>query len=105
VIICENFLPEYSSDEERIKSVILYYDELIKYYKEGNATEESMKSIIEVYKLELAKVEEHKVSYSFFQKQVEEVGLKIDLDIVVWSTEKLKSTNAGSHVIVLKNSI
>lgn len=104
-IICENFLPEYTSDEERIKSVNLYYDELIKYYGEGNATEESIKAIDEVFKLELAKVEEHKVPHAFFQKQVEEAGLKIDLDVVAWSTDKLKSANAGSHVIILKHFI
>ncbi len=100
-LICENFLPEYSSDEERTESIKLYYSELISYYKEGNATEKSIEAIDEVFKLELAGVEEHKVTRAIFEKQVKEVGLSIDIDIVVWQSEKLRSSNAGSHVLVL----
>ncbi len=103
-IICENFLPEYSSETERNQGIELYYDELVKYYKEGNATETSIKAIDEVYRLELTGVEEHKVTRTIFERQVNEVGLLIDIDIVVWQSEKLRPSNAGSHVLILTHA-
>lgn len=81
----------------------IYCKELINYYNDGNATETSQKAIKEVYELELAGVEEHKVTRAFFDKQVKNAGLTIDLGIVVWQPETLRQSNAGSHVLILKH--
>ncbi|MFA7252353.1 MAG: class I SAM-dependent methyltransferase [Candidatus Paceibacterota bacterium] len=102
IIVCENFLPDYLNVKERAASVEKYYLELKKYYNQGNATPEALKSIEEVYQLEKFGVEEHKVSYRLFTLMLEKVGLLIDQDVIVWQPDSLRTENAGSHVLVLK---
>jgi len=100
-IICENFLPAYGNKREKLKAIGHYYRELKKYYRNGNATRNSMKAIDEVRQLERAGVEEYKVSYSFFENQLAKSGLSIESDVIVWQPDSFKSSNAGSHVLVL----
>jgi ubiquinone/menaquinone biosynthesis C-methylase UbiE len=103
-LICENFIPDYSTNKERTESIVVYYNELLKYYEQGNATGDSIKAIDEVRQLELSGVEEHKVSRKIFEEQLGTAGLVIDVDIVVWQPDKLKQSNAGSHVFVIKHT-
>ncbi len=102
VLVCENFLPDYSNREERLSAVDKYYFELKNYYKKGNATAESVCAIEEVYQLEKNEVEEHKVSFRIFNDQIKKVGLAIFQDVIVWQPDSMKTENAGSHVLVLK---
>ncbi len=102
VIICENFLPEYTDKKTRDKSIQIYYKELGKYYQEGNATDKSLMAIDEVYALEKSGVEEHKVTHSIFLKHIRESGLFVDSDIIVWQPKTLRASNAGSHVFIIK---
>lgn len=102
VLVCENFLPDYSNREERLSAVDKYYSELKNYYRQGNATAKSISAIEEVYQLEKNEVEEHKVSFRIFNDQIESAGLKIFQDIIVWQPDSMKVENAGSHVLILK---
>jgi hypothetical protein len=62
-----------------------------------------MSAINEVYQLELSGVEEHKVSKKIFAAHVEQAGLRIEQDVIVWQPKRLRDSNAGSHVILLKH--
>ncbi|MBI2631385.1 class I SAM-dependent methyltransferase [Candidatus Pacearchaeota archaeon] len=104
VIMCENFLPRYSSRRERINVVNTYYASLDDYFKEGNATIESQKAIREVRELELSGVEEHKVDFHRFKYHLKKSGLEIELDIPIWQPFSFKNSNAGSHVLLLRKS-
>lgn len=99
-IICENFLPDYKTDSERENSINKYYDELERWYRDGNATDEAIEVIKDVRKQELRGEEEHKVSRRIFSEHLKKSGLKIYSDIAVWQTHSLMP-DAGSHVIVL----
>jgi trans-aconitate methyltransferase len=105
IIVCENFLPDYLNAKERVASVEKYYFELKKYYNQGDATPNALKSIEEVYQLEKFGVEEHKVSYRLFTLMLEKVGLSIDQDVVIWQPDAFRTENAGSHVLVLKKKL
>jgi ubiquinone/menaquinone biosynthesis C-methylase UbiE len=102
VLVCENFLPDYSNPEERLRAVETYYAELKAYYCKGNATAESQNALEEVYQLEKKGVEEHKVSFRMFAQQIASMGFYIFQDIIVWQPGIFKNDNAGSHVFVLK---
>ncbi len=102
ILVCDNFLPNYTTESERVYAVDTYYQELINYYKAGNATKDSIDAIGEVYELEKSNVEEHKTSFKIFEKYLESAGLEIFQDVVVWQPDSLKPDNAGSHVMVVK---
>lgn len=102
IIVCENFLPDYRIGNDRAAAVKLYYGELKKFYRNGNATKSSLKTILEVERLELAGVNEHKVSFRIFKEHIRKAGLEIDTDISVWQPKGFVRSNAGSHVIKLR---
>ncbi len=95
--MCENFLPRYSTD--RTRSVRAYYATLEEYLKRGNATRESLQAIAEVRELELSGIEEHKVDFPRFQRDLKASGLEIEEDIPVWQPGKSK---CGSRVLLLR---
>lgn len=99
ILICDNFLPDYSTSFEKKKSIKEYYSLLMKYYKSGNATKNAIKVIKQARKLELAGKDEYKTSYKIFEAHVKAAGLKIIKDILVWGTSQ---DGMGSHVIILK---
>lgn len=100
VLVCENFLPSYSTSRERMESIHQYYNQLIDSYERGNATSESIEAIREVFELEKSGTEEHKVSFEIFCQDIRDL-FTVFQDIVVWQTETLRADNAGSHVLVL----
>ncbi len=102
VVICENFLPRYTSQKDRVKAVKTYYLLLDEYFRIGNATKESLKAIKEVGELELSKIEEHKVDFQRFKQHIKKSGLELELDIPIWQPSSFKQSNAGSHVLLLK---
>jgi ubiquinone/menaquinone biosynthesis C-methylase UbiE len=102
VIICENFLPDYNSPKERELSVVKYFSELRAYYQQGNATEDSQEAIEEVFELEKAGVEEHKVSFRIFEDHLREAGLKIENRVAVWQPSDFAQDKAGSYVITIR---
>ena len=104
VLVCENLLPVYTNDLERTSAIEVYYSELKSYYAQGNATSEAREAIEEVYRLEVAGEEEHKVDFPLFAAHVNGAGLEIELDIPIWQPSKLKESNAGSHVLLLKHT-
>ncbi|HLD07002.1 MAG TPA: class I SAM-dependent methyltransferase [Candidatus Nanoarchaeia archaeon] len=105
IIICENFLPYYDNDKKlRSDAINRYYKALIAYYARGNATPEAIDVIREVYQLELQGEEEHKVHYQRFKQDVEEEGLVIEVDRIIWQPKDFRADNAGSHVLLLKGS-
>lgn len=102
VLVCENILPTYTNDTERTLAIEEYYSELRNYYTKGNATLQAQEAIEEVYHLEMAGEEEHKVDFSRFSGHVLGAGFEIELDIPVWQPKKFISDNAGSHVFLLR---
>jgi len=102
MLVCENFLPEYATESERTQSIEVYYSELINYYRKGNATDESIESIHEVYELEKSGIEEMKTSFKVFEDLAMQAGFRIEEDIIVWQSSALKGSNAGSHVLILR---
>ncbi|MEK6825276.1 MAG: class I SAM-dependent methyltransferase [Nanoarchaeota archaeon] len=102
VLVCENLLPNYTNDIERVFAIETYYSNLRDYYAQGNATPEACEAINEVYLLEVACEEEHKVDFALFNTHVRGAGLEIELDIPVWQPLEFKESNAGSHVFLLR---
>ncbi len=102
VIICENFLPRYTFQKDRVKAIKTYYSLLDEYFRIGNATKESLKAIKEVRELELSEIEEHKVDFQRFKQHTKKSGLELELDIPIWQPSSFKQSNAGSHVLLLK---
>lgn len=99
ILICDNFLPDYSTSFEKTKSIREYYSLLMKYYKSGNATKNAIKVIKQASKLELSGKDEYKTSYKIFEAHVKAAGLEIVKDILVWGASQ---NGMGSHVIILK---
>lgn len=104
VLVCENILPSYKSNQERSKSVANYYSDLIRYFASGNATPQAINAIQEVYALEKSGIEEHKVDFHRFKQHICKAGLEIELDIPVWQTRSFRKDNSGSHVFLLKKA-
>lgn len=102
VIVCDNFLPYHEDDDSRREAIHQYYNALIRYYSDGNATLEAIEIIKEVYQLELEGEEEHKVHFQRFKEDIEKSGLEIEVDRVIWQPEQFRADNAGSHVLILK---
>ncbi len=101
ILVCDNFIPQYGRDSRK-KAVDMYYRELKKYFKKGNATSEAQEIITGVHNQDRDQDGEYKVSFEIFKKQCARAGLLITTDIPVWQPEQLKKDNAGSHVIVLR---
>src|SRR3989344_5695999 len=99
ILICDNFLPDYSTSFEKQKSIKEYYSLLTQYYKSGNATKNAIKVIKQARKLELSGKDEYKTSFRIFEAQVKAAGLEIVKDILVWG---ISQNGMGSHVIILK---
>jgi ubiquinone/menaquinone biosynthesis C-methylase UbiE len=100
ILVCENFLPNYQTPQEKAESIRKYYGELQNYYKNGNSTEQSLKAITQVEYLE--GTIEQKVSFRVFKEQIANAKLFIDSDVIVWQPGSLQKDNAGSHVLILK---
>ncbi len=103
-LVCDNFLPDYSSKHGRESAITRYYMALAKHYEENRVPKETMEALREVEKLEVAGVEEHKVSYRLFLRDAENAGLRVVMDLPVWQPEDFQHDNAGSHVILLRKS-
>jgi ubiquinone/menaquinone biosynthesis C-methylase UbiE len=103
VVVCDNFLPDYSGKNKQ-QVTKRYYSELRKWYRQGNATPEAIRVIKGVEQTELEGQEEYKVTFRIFQTQLKEVGLRIDTDIAIWQPYQFAKDNAGSHVLILKRN-
>ncbi|MBU1083364.1 class I SAM-dependent methyltransferase [Patescibacteria group bacterium] len=101
VIMCDNFLPNYSGKNKQ-QAAKSYYSELRKWYCHGNATPEAIRVIKGVERTELEGCEEYKVPFKIFLAQLKKAGLIIDTDIAVWQPYQFAKDNAGSHVLILK---
>lgn len=101
IIICENFLPEYSNLEQKKLSIAKYYKQLVNYYKQGNSTKNSLTAINQVKDLELSGGIEYKVSFSTLKAHLQTTNLVIELDIPVWQPKSFIKDNSGSHVLVV----
>lgn len=102
IIVCENFLQYYADESSRNDFVNRYYEVLIEYYSQGNATLEAIDVIKEVRQLELLGEEEHKVHYQRFKQDVKQSGLEIEVDRIIWQPREFQKDNAGSHVLLIK---
>lgn len=102
IIVCENFIPEYSDDDSKRDAIDRFYVALKHYFLAGNATLEAIDILEEVHQLELAGKEEHKVSFSEFEQDVSKSGLEIVVDRIIWQPTEFRQSNAGSHVLVLR---
>lgn len=99
ILLCENFLPPYKDKRSRDKAIKIYYQELRKYYSNGNASREAVKVLDDVENRDLNNTEEHKVSFDVFKEHVALAGLKVDQTISVWQPD---SDDFGSRVLILK---
>jgi|GEM_PF-6067023 len=102
ILLCDNFLPLYQSDNERVEAVNQYYGLLKTYYRNGGGNSAAIAAISGSHERDLIKANEFKVSYSMFLDHVSAAGLCVEEKIAVWQPPELASMSAGSYVISLK---
>ncbi len=104
IIMCENFLPNYTAATTKTKQTAInqYYHTLREYYRDTNTPIETIRMIELVWHLELKAEDEHKVNFKRFKKDIKKSGLEIIIDKPIWQPDSFNQSNAGSHVILLK---
>ena len=102
IIMCENFIPEYSNVASKRDAINRFYKALKIYFSTGNATPEAIDILEEVHQLELTGEKEHKVSFAEFEQDLNKSGLEIVVDRIIWQPKEFRQSNAGSHVLMLR---
>ena len=102
IFMCEHFLPEYNSPQEKQEAIDTYYQFLINYSIQNHTPESTIQKLHEVKGIEKAGRDEFKNSYSIFCKHLKQSNLRVVQKIPVLMNPEHKTS--GSFVLILKKN-